>query len=58
LSDILWSDPNLKSNAKGWLKNKERGVSYTFGKDVLENFLEKNDFDFLCRSHQVIEEGY
>ena len=30
-----------------------RGVSYTFGPDVLEQFLEKHDLDLVCRAHQV-----
>ena len=28
---------------------------YLFGKDVINIFLEKYDFDFICRSHQVVE---
>jgi len=34
---LLWSDP-IKEQ-KGWGYN-DRGVSYTFGDDVLEKFLE------------------
>jgi len=37
LCDILWSDP--KANIKGW-KPSERGISFVFGVDILEWFLD------------------
>lgn len=55
LCDLLWSDPDW--NKKGWHAN-ERGVSYTFGEDVLHKFLSENDLDLICRAHQVVEDGY
>ena len=55
LCDILWSDPD--DSVGGWGPN-DRGVSVTFNSKVLQNFLEKNDLDLLCRAHQVVEEGY
>ena len=55
LCDILWSDPNPE--IKGWGDN-ERGISYTFGQDVVESFLKKFNIDLVCRAHQVVEEGY
>jgi len=55
LCDLLWSDPNSK--ILGWMEN-DRGISYVFGVDVVENFLSKFDFDLICRAHQVVEEGY
>ena len=55
LCDVLWSDPNPDIN--GWETN-ERGVSYVFGDDVIDDFLERNKLDLLCRAHQVVEEGY
>lgn len=33
-------------------------MSYTFGADVVKKFLEKHDFDLICRGHQVVEDGY
>lgn len=51
LCDLLWSDPN--KDKYGWNVN-DRGVSYTFGADVVTKFLEKHDFDLICRGHQVI----
>jgi len=38
--------------------NSDRGVSYLFGKKVLNDFLKKNDIDLICRAHQVVEKGY
>ncbi len=35
LCDLLWSDPDTEENRPGWNEN-DRGVSYVFGKDVLE----------------------
>lgn len=33
-------------------------MSYTFGPDVLNQFLDKHDLDLICRAHQVVEDGY
>nr|AEE63544.1 unknown [Dendroctonus ponderosae] len=55
LCDLVWADPDKDS--RGWGDN-ERGVSFTFGQDVLGNFLEKQDLDLICRAHQVVEDGY
>lgn len=53
--DLLWSDP--EPGITGWAEN-DRGVSFTFGPDVVTNFLEKHDFDLVVRAHQVVEDGY
>ena len=50
LCDFLWSDPD--PDIMGWGENA-RGVSYTFGADVVSNFLVKHDFDLIVRAHQV-----
>ncbi len=55
LCDLLWSDPDGDSN--GWGQN-DRGVSYTFGRDVVEDVLNTHDLDLICRAHQVVEDGY
>ncbi|MBA0788663.1 hypothetical protein Gotri_011896 [Gossypium trilobum] len=55
LCDLLWSDPN--PNVQGWA-DSDRGISCTFGADVVAKFLEKNDLDLICRGHQVVEDGY
>lgn len=50
LCDLLWSDPD--KDVSSWGEN-DRGVSYTFGADVVAKFLAKHDFDLICRAHQV-----
>ena len=55
LCDLLWSDPDKE--VTGWGEN-DRGVSYTFGPDIVGKFLHKHDFDLICRAHQVVEDGY
>lgn len=55
LCDLLWSDPD--KDVMGWGEN-DRGVSYTFGADVVAKFLHKHDLDLICRAHQVVEDGY
>ena len=55
LCDVLWSDP--EPNQKGWGEN-DRGVSFTFGTDVVTKFLNRHDLDLVCRAHQVVEDGY
>ena len=55
LCDTLWSDPDR--DITGWAEN-DRGVSYTFGADVVRRFLEKNDLDLIVRAHQVVKDGY
>jgi serine/threonine-protein phosphatase PP1 catalytic subunit len=52
---LLWSDPEKDSS--GWNEN-DRGVSFTFGSDVVSRFLQKHDMDLICRAHQVVEDGY
>ena len=34
------------------------GVSYTFGRDIIKQFLDKNNLELVCRAHQVVEDGY
>jgi len=55
LCDLLWSDPDR--DISGWGEN-DRGVSYTFGADVVTKFLNTHDLDLICRAHQVVEDGY
>ena len=50
LCDLLWSDPDKDTN--GWGEN-DRGVSFTFGADVVSKFLNRHDLDLICRAHQV-----
>lgn len=55
LNDLLWSDPS--DTALDWEDN-ERGVSYCFGKGVINDFLVRYDMDLICRAHMVVEDGY
>ncbi|KAB1255746.1 Serine/threonine-protein phosphatase PP1-gamma catalytic subunit [Camelus dromedarius] len=51
LCDLLWSDPD--KDVLGWGEN-DRGVSFTFGAEVVAKFLHKHDLDLICRAHQVL----
>ncbi|KAF9511688.1 hypothetical protein BS47DRAFT_1298624 [Hydnum rufescens UP504] len=55
LNDLLWSDPS--DTAVDWEDN-ERGVSYCFGKTIINQFLARYDMDLICRAHMVVEDGY
>jgi len=55
LCDLIWSDPD--SEITGWAEN-DRGVSFTFGPDVVRQFLRRHDMDLIVRAHQVVEDGY
>ena len=55
LCDLLWADPD--EDISGWGEN-DRGVSFTFGGDVVRHFLKKHDLSLIVRAHQVVEDGY
>jgi serine/threonine-protein phosphatase PP1 catalytic subunit len=55
MCDILWSDPDR--DVAAWGEN-ERGVSHTFGQQIVKQFNKKHDLDLICRAHQVVEDGY
>jgi serine/threonine-protein phosphatase PP1 catalytic subunit len=55
MCDFLWADP--ESELSGWADN-DRGVSYMFGPDTVESFLQKFNFDVVVRAHQVVADGY
>ncbi|XP_063445356.1 uncharacterized protein LOC134725460 [Mytilus trossulus] len=55
ICDLLWADPD--EDITGWGEN-DRGVSYTFGGDVVLDFLNKHDLTLIARAHQVVEDGY
>ncbi|EUD65899.1 protein phosphatase [Plasmodium inui San Antonio 1] len=48
--DLLWSDPQKKNGIGG---NARGNNCITFGPDITDMFLKKNNFDILIRSHQV-----
>ncbi|KAI9315471.1 Metallo-dependent phosphatase-like protein [Dichotomocladium elegans] len=55
LNDLLWSDPS--DTAVDWEDN-ERGVSFCFGKQIVNEFLARHDLELVCRAHMVVEDGY
>jgi diadenosine tetraphosphatase ApaH/serine/threonine PP2A family protein phosphatase len=66
LRDLLWADPSPSydlfgapiERSVGWTPNDQRGVSYFFGSDVLDEFLTRFDLDLICRAHEVAQDGY
>mmetsp|Transcript_12026 Transcript_12026/g.19577 ORF Transcript_12026/g.19577 Transcript_12026/m.19577 type:complete len:319 (-) Transcript_12026:444-1400(-) len=55
ICDLLWSDPDESIN--GWGLS-QRGAGYIFGQDVVSAFNHANNIDLICRSHQLVMEGY
>ena len=55
LCDLLWSDPS--SNDKGW-DYSQRGVSFTYNEQVLDEFLKVNNLELVCRAHQMVNDGF
>lgn len=54
MSDLLWSDPQPLPGRSP----SKRGVGYSFGPDITENFLRTNDLKLVVRSHEVKDDGY
>uniref|UniRef100_A0A7E4VYF8 Serine/threonine-protein phosphatase n=1 Tax=Panagrellus redivivus TaxID=6233 RepID=A0A7E4VYF8_PANRE len=55
LCDLLWSDP--EDYESGWCMNP-RGAGWVFGRDVAQEFIKTNNLDLICRSHQLVQEGF
>ncbi|KAF7260899.1 hypothetical protein EG68_01956 [Paragonimus skrjabini miyazakii] len=55
LQDLLWSDPCPQSGSR---KNEFRGMGCSFGPDVSEALLTKNNWYLLIRSHECKPEGF
>ncbi|TPP39998.1 Calcineurin-like phosphoesterase family protein [Leishmania donovani] len=55
LCDLLWADP--ENEVRGFLES-DRGVSYLFGEDIVNDFLDMVDMDLIVRAHQVVQRGY
>ena len=56
ITDLLWSDPD--SSIIGFQDQCGRSISMDYGVDVVEKFLDKNNFSLIVRAHQVVEDGY
>eukprot|EP00027_Filamoeba_sp_ATCC50430_P013445 CAMPEP_0168569676 /NCGR_PEP_ID=MMETSP0413-20121227/16300_1 /TAXON_ID=136452 /ORGANISM="Filamoeba nolandi, Strain NC-AS-23-1" /LENGTH=318 /DNA_ID=CAMNT_0008602219 /DNA_START=225 /DNA_END=1181 /DNA_ORIENTATION=+ len=54
-SDLLWSDPEPEVST--W-KKSTRGAGYVFGQAVVREFNHLNGLELICRSHQLVYEGY
>ncbi|XP_050664146.1 serine/threonine-protein phosphatase 5 [Leptidea sinapis] len=54
MCDLLWSDPQPMMGRS----QSKRGVGCQFGPDITADFLEKNNLDYIIRSHEVKNQGY
>lgn len=54
MCDLLWSDPE---DIQGW-SISPRGAGYVFGDDIVSQFNQTNNIETICRSHQLVMEGY
>lgn len=55
MCDLMWSDPC--EDMKGWHVSP-RGAGYLFGSDICEKFAHENNVIAICRSHQLLQDGY
>ncbi|KJH47070.1 phosphoprotein phosphatase 1 domain protein [Dictyocaulus viviparus] len=55
LIDLTWSDPTNKGD--GWF-HSIRGISYMFGKGVVQQACQMLGIDLIIRAHQVVQDGY
>ena len=55
ICDLLWMDPD---DRMGWSFPSEQYPGYTWGEDISKEFNERNGLDLICRSHQLVMEGY
>ncbi|TPP62785.1 Serine/threonine-protein phosphatase rdgC [Fasciola gigantica] len=53
--DLLWSDPH---STPGVSMNDQRGLGCFYGPDTSRDFLKKNGFKLLIRSHECKSEGF
>ena len=53
----MWCDPDPEGRS-GCRYNENRSMACYFGSDITEQFLSKNHFSMIIRSHEVKEKGY
>ena len=51
-----WKGAVESRTVTGWMT--VRGISGTFGPDIMGQFCEANGFRLICRAHQVAQEGF
>jgi len=44
----LWADPDRGAEEFG---ENDRGVSFTFGENIVRKFVVKHELDLICRAH-------
>lgn len=54
VADLLWSDPDR--NTSLWGPN-ERGVTFTWGQKIADDFISKNKLTMVIRAHQMVQNG-
>ncbi|BFZ58941.1 Putative serine/threonine protein phosphatase [Savitreella phatthalungensis] len=55
MADLVWSDPDPERDE---FSLSPRGAGYTFGKAVVQKFLQVNGMSHILRAHQLCQEGY
>jgi len=55
MTDLLWSDPSTDQDG---FNTSPRGVGYTFGGNIVAQFLWTNHLDHIIRGHQLCMEGF
>ena len=55
MADLVWSDPD---ETRPQFSISSRGAGYTFGKDIVDAFLYRNDCSHILRAHQLCQTGY
>lgn len=58
MCDLLWADPEEDMPLDCDFAPSLRRVSFVFSPRALEAFLKENELSFVCRAHQVVEEGF
>ncbi len=54
--EMMWNDP--KEDLSGFSRSYRGEGIYFFGEDVFTEFMKKNNFKFLIRSHECFNEGF
>ncbi|CAJ0579513.1 unnamed protein product, partial [Mesorhabditis spiculigera] len=54
--DLMWADPT--QDTCGFLPNKSRSASYTFGEDVVKAFCAKLGLELVVRAHEMVMDGH